>query len=101
MEWKSPFIIYRLNVESKLDEVYHTADMKKAKYWLSYIAQPGDVLCRTPAHPKHSRKSAQPEYWQHKEMSGKTSAEGDKWTEYARGKGFTLKYPEEQQREPE
>lgn len=101
MEWKSHFVIYRIDVNSRLDEVYHTDDMKKAKYWLTYIAQPGDILCRTPAHAKHSQKNKSPEYWQHKDRSGKCSVEAEKWNEYARSKGFDFKYPEEQIKAPE
>lgn len=75
MEWKSPFVIYRVSGDGKIEEVYHAADIKKAKYWLTYIAKPGDVLCKTPIHPKHTKASAKPEYWSHKEASGKILAE--------------------------
>jgi len=96
MSWTSPFIIYRITAEGKLEEVFHAGDMKKAKYWLTYIAMPGDILCRTPAHPKHTHASKAPEYWQHKEVSGKPSSEENKWKEFAKNKNFNFNYPEDQ-----
>ena len=66
MDWTVPFVIYRVTEEGKLEEVFLAEDFKAASYWLSYIAQPGDVLCKTPLHKKHSHSSAKPEYWSHK-----------------------------------
>lgn len=94
MDWKSPFIVYRISADGKLEEVFRCEDMKKAKYWLTYIAQTGDVLCRTPVHPKHSKKSNQPEYWCHKEASSSPSSEESAWREWARSKNTELIFPE-------
>ncbi len=96
MEWSSPFIIYRISQDAKLEEVYHASDLKRAKYWLTYIAQPGDVLCKTPAHPKHSHTSKCPEYWSHKAQSGLPLSQEEKWKEFAKSKNFTFIFPEEQ-----
>jgi hypothetical protein len=96
MDWKSPFIVYRIIGDGKLEEVFHAEDIKKAKYWLTYIAQPGDVLCKTPVHPKHSKQSKGPEYWSHKEQSGKPSSTEDDWKNFAKNKNFTFVFPEEQ-----
>jgi hypothetical protein len=101
MEWKSAFVVYRLNIESTLEEVYHCDDLKKAKYWLTYIAQPGDLLCRTPVHPKHSQKSKAAEYLQHKDRGGQCTTDTEKWNEQARAKGFDFKFPEEQLKAPD
>jgi hypothetical protein len=79
MDWKTPYIVYRLNAEKCMEEVFWTSDIKKAKYWLTYIAKPGDVLCKTPAHPKHSHQSKTPEYWSHKESSGKPCTNEHAW----------------------
>jgi hypothetical protein len=73
MEWKSPYVIYRLMSDGKAKIVSLPEDVTKAKYWLQYIAEPFDVLCKSPAHPKHSKKDELPEYWAHKEKSGKPS----------------------------
>lgn len=101
MDWKSPFIVYRITAEGKLEEVFHANDLKKAKYWLTYIAQPGDVCCRTPVHPKHSQASKTPEYWSHKESSGSPSSNPESWTQYAKDKKFDLNFPTEQLAPPE
>ncbi|MBX7144382.1 MAG: hypothetical protein K1X79_08035 [Oligoflexia bacterium] len=99
MDWKSPFIVYRIGSDGKLEEVFHAQDIKKAKYWLTYIAQPGDVLCRTPAHPKHSGKSKQPEYCQHKEQSGAPSSKEDAWKEHAKKSNWNSGFPDQQSAE--
>lgn len=100
MEWSSPFIIYRISAESKLEEVYHAADLKQAKYWLTYIAQPGDVLCKTPVHPKHSKTKKTAEYWSHKEHSGTPSSKEEQWIEMAKARGFAFVFPAEQLTQP-
>ena len=96
MEWKSPFIIYRISAEGQLQEVFHAEDLKQAKYWLTYIAQPGDVLCKTPAHPKHSRTGKTPEYWSHKEGSGTPMSREDAWKKLAESRKCNFLFPEEQ-----
>lgn len=97
MSWTAPFVIYRINNDAKLEEVFHAADLKKAKYWLTYIAQPGDVLCKTPAHPKHSKQKNIAEYWSHKDHMGRSlSSEEAAWNEYAKSKQFDFAFPETQ-----
>lgn len=70
MEWKAPFVVYRLTAETQFTQVFETDDLTKAKYWLNYIAEIGDVLTRSPIHPKNS--SGLPEYFCHKVQSGKS-----------------------------
>ena len=76
MQWKSSFSVLRMQADGNLKEVFGADDIQKAKYWLSYIAEVGDLLVKTPAHPKNS--SGQPQYWSHKEQTGQavTSKEG-------------------------
>lgn len=100
MDWSSPFIVYRINAEGKLEEVFHAEDLKKAKYWLTYIAQPGDVLCKTPKHPKHSGQSKAPEYWSHKDSSGTPTMKEEAWKESVKGKGIDVAFPCEQTKPP-
>lgn len=94
MNWNTPFVVYRLSADGKLEEVFKADDIKKAKYWLTYIAQAGDVLCKTPAHPKHSQATPAPEYHGHKEQSGKPSADETQWKSFASAKGWNNKFPE-------
>ena len=96
MSWNRPFVIYRITAEGKLESVYVCDDIKQAKYWLNYIAQPGDVLCRTPAHPKHSKGSNRPEYCCHKEQSGSSATEESRWREFAKHRAGEVEFPEEQ-----
>ncbi|MBN8550326.1 MAG: hypothetical protein J0M12_13505 [Deltaproteobacteria bacterium] len=100
MDWSSPFIVYRINAEGKLEEVFHAEDLDKAKYWLTYIAKPGDVLVKTPKHPSHSGKSPTPEYWSHKELSGTPTAKEDAWNKIAKQKAPDVAFPQEQQKHP-
>ena len=93
MEWKQPFVIYRITPDAKLFQVYEASNIKEARYWLTYIAQPGDVLCRTPIHPKHSQQGTTAEYWSHKESSGKSSSREANWKKIASTKNFTLSLP--------
>lgn len=95
MGWTSSFVVYRIQ-EGKAVQVYQSDDFKEAKYWLSYIAQPGDVLCRTPKHPKHSGKAPCGEYVSHKKTSGSAAAAEAEWKEYAAGQNFDFKFPEAQ-----
>lgn len=96
MEWSAPYVVFRINASSKLEQVYLAQDIKQAKYWMGYIAQPGDVLCKTPAHPRHSKKGNAPEYWSHKEATGTLSNEEARWREHAATLGCTEGFPEEQ-----
>jgi hypothetical protein len=80
MEWKVPFVVFRPRGNGEFDEVFQTGDFKKAKYWLTYIAQKGDVLCRTPNHPKHSGgDEGMPEYWSHKNSTGAVASDEDQF----------------------
>jgi hypothetical protein len=96
MEWSNTFVIYRINAEGKANEVFLTSDFQKAKYWLSFIAQPGDVLCKTPKHAKHSGKSKSPEYWSHKVESGATVSNEALWQELAKTINFQSPFPDQQ-----
>jgi hypothetical protein len=84
MEWQQPFVIYRITAEGKLEAVHWAADIKSAKYWLTYIAQPGDVLCKTPTHPKHTKAKDCAEYWSHKEQSGSPKSDETAWKKWAK-----------------
>lgn len=96
MEWVSPFIVYRITSNNRLEEVFHAEDLKKAKYWLTYIAKPGDVLCKTPLHPKHSKQNNKPEYWSHKEKSGQPSSNESEWKKLVQQSTDQVEFPCEQ-----
>ena len=93
MDWNSPFVIYRISPEGKLTQVHVAPDIQKAKYWLTYIAQPGDVLCKTPLHPKHSKKNSQPEYYSHRAESKTVVTDENGWKAIAGEKKCDLQFP--------
>lgn len=96
MDWNVPFVIYRINAAGQVEEVFQGHDLKSAKYWLTYIALPGDVLCKTPLHPKHSRTTGAPEYWSHKD-NGRDPVMNEKdWLELAQKMQFVGPFPEQQ-----
>lgn len=53
MAWNKPYIIIRIAADGSVTKVHETEKIKDARYWLSYIALPGDAIFQTPAHPKH------------------------------------------------
>ena len=95
MDWHSPFVVYRITPEGKLQEVFHAHTLKKARYWLQYIAQPGDVCCMTPMNAKHSQKTPKAEYLGHKEKSGQPTWDEKRWAEIAKSKNIS-EFPAEQ-----
>ena len=99
MEWKSSYIVYRIAEDNSVQEVFHTDDLKKAKYWINYIAQTGDVLVKTPAHPKHNKGTKVGEYWSHKDPSGGATSDLAKWAAYLKKHNLKPVWPEEQLQE--
>jgi hypothetical protein len=89
--WNATYVVFRNQGKGNLVEVFQTSDFKGAKYWLTYIAEVGDVLCRTPSHPRYSRDDGKPEYWSHKEASGAVTADESLWQEqYVKGQGMNF-----------
>ena len=88
MTWKTPYAVYRLGTEGKASLVSTPEDITKAKYWIQYIAEPYDVLCKTPLHPKHSKKSDAPEYWSHKQIDGKPGQSEQEWLNFWTQQGW-------------
>lgn len=79
MEWEAPYVILRAKEGAKYTEVFQCTDFKKAKYWLTYIAEVGDVLCKTPAHPRFGSDRKVPEYFSHKTDCGIVRTNKDEW----------------------
>jgi hypothetical protein len=98
MDWRVPFVVYRITGDGKLEEVFVAEDFKAASYWLSYIAQPGDVLCKTPLHKKHSHTSQKAEYWSHKGNGRELVSSEESWKQISQQKQFCGDFPEEQQK---
>lgn len=79
MNWETTYVVFRQQDGGKATIVHSPADLSSAKYWMQYIAEPFDVLCKTPIHPKHTKKLEIPEYWAHKEKSGKLAYQEADW----------------------
>lgn len=95
MEWSVSYVVYRIAPDNSVTEVFHTDTISKAKYWMSYIAIEGDVLCKTPKHPKHSNSTKIGEYWSHKEKKGVVS-DINKWAIFLASRNLSPDWPEEQ-----
>ena len=96
MDWKAPFIVYRIASDGSFTEVYHAQNLQKATYWLTYIAEVGDCLCSTPAHPRNQDSVKQPVYWSHKSSAGKIARDQQGWhKEFLKG-AEVLNFPVEQ-----
>jgi hypothetical protein len=93
VEWTVPFVIFRPKDGGQFEEVFQTSDFKKAKYWLTYIAEVGDVLCRTPNHPKYGGKAPNPEYWSHKISAGTLESDQSKFTKHSTA-GDIMSFPQ-------
>lgn len=78
MSWEKCYAIVRVLEEGKSAVVHQADTLKDSKYWLSYIAQPGDGMFQTPKHAKHKGSDGL-EYFAHLEERGKVLYDEDKW----------------------
>lgn len=99
MDWNSPFVVYRVSDEGKLEQVFAAQDFQEAIYWLSYIAQTGDVLCKTPVHRKHSHSSQRAEYWSHKGTHRSTITDEQLWRKLMSKRNFNGEFPDHQNKQ--
>ena len=93
MSWTDTFVMYRPTPQGGLTAVFQTSDFKKAQYWMKFIAQVGDVCCRTPTHPKHTKGTQLAEYWCHKEASGAPATSEDAWKTIAQSLKCEPEFP--------
>jgi hypothetical protein len=96
MEWRDPFVVYRVTETGQLEQVFVAKDFEAAQYWLTYIGQAGDVLCKTPAHKRHSHRSPRPEYWSHKGPERGAVTDEERWRKLMSKRNFSGEFPEEQ-----
>jgi len=79
MSWESKYVVCRPDEKSKqLEEVFNCDEIKKARYWLRYIAEVNDVLFTTPLHPKNGTESDLC-YFSHKTDSGEVENDDLSW----------------------
>ena len=78
MSWNTPYIVIRLGDDESVEVVHSAASLKDARYWLQYIAMPGDAIFLTPAHDRH-KGDGPPEYKAHLISRGKIDYNEDRW----------------------
>ena len=93
MDWQSQFVVLRVSSDRKVTQVFESSDLQKAKYWIKYIAQTADVLCRTPLSPKHTKSNSKPEYWSHKEASGQPVSDQESWLNAVKSSWPEFEFP--------
>ena len=90
MAWDKPYIVIRADESGGATIVHSAANIKDARYWLQYIAQAGDALFQTPAHPKCTGQD-KPSYYAHLIARGKIAHDEQQWvTTTLRGKELRL-----------
>lgn len=90
MSWKSPYIIVRVT-DGVATVIHEAALVKDARYYLQYIAQPGDALFQTAAHPKYSG-SGGPTYQGHLLKRGNIQHDEAAWLALILKKGEQLSF---------
>lgn len=88
-----PYIIVRVGADGQGQVVHSTDTLKDARYWLTYIAEAGDALFTTPAHPKYDGNGA-PKYNAHLLSRGKVEYSEEKWRSQLAQGGATLTLPQ-------
>ena len=78
MAWDKPYIVIRVGEDGNAAVVHSALNIKDARYWLQYIAQAGDALFQTPAHPKCAGQD-KPSYYAHLIARGKIAHEESFW----------------------
>ncbi len=89
-EWKA-YITVRVGADGVAEVVYQADTIKDARYWLSYIAMPGDALFTTPSHPKYAGNGA-PTYMSHLVSRGKTEHDAAAWKKQVPNAAGELKF---------
>ncbi|MDD2943810.1 MAG: hypothetical protein PHC51_12700 [bacterium] len=78
MSWEKSYAIVRVSAEGQSSVVHQAETLKDSKYWLNYIALPGDCMFQTPKHAKQKGSDGL-EYFAHLEARGKILYDEAKW----------------------
>lgn len=76
---ESPYIVLRTDAQGIAYVVYATDKIKDARYWLNYIAQPGDGLFHSSSHPRYAGNNGKPEYKSHLVGRGNIAYDEKQW----------------------
>ena len=89
-----PYIFLRIDEQGVASAVHSANTIKDAKYWLSYIAQPGDALFQTPKHPKY-KGIGTPTYYAHLVKRGVLAYDENQWHLQVQKDGSQIKFPDD------
>ncbi|MCC6952928.1 MAG: hypothetical protein IT290_02300 [Deltaproteobacteria bacterium] len=78
MNWETPWVVLRVKESGQASVVYACKTVKEGKYWLQYIAQPGDAMFQTPLHPKCAG-TTEPTYFAHLIARGDIGHDRGSW----------------------
>jgi hypothetical protein len=92
MNWEKPYVILRTKEGGECEQVHEADTIKDARYWLNYIAEPGDAIFKTPAHPKHEN-SDKLEYKAHLISRKDIGYDEQSWLQMATKDGVKPKLP--------
>jgi hypothetical protein len=93
MAWENAYILIRVDENLQARVVHSANTLKDARYWLQYIAEPGDALFTTPVHPKYSG-DGKPAYMSHLLARGKIEYAEEKWKAQVTGGQMQIQLPE-------
>ncbi len=94
MSWNTEYIIIRTDASGCAQIVHEARSIKDSRYWLQYIALPGDAIFTTSLHPKYSGNGT-PLYSAHLVSRGKIEHDEAKWRKQVLSSGVELQLPTE------
>ena len=97
MAWETPYIIVRTNEQGKALIVHTGQKLKDTRYWLQYIALPGDAILKTTEHPKYDGQGGAPSYYAHLKSRGDIQHDEAAWKAQVTPEGGSLVLPSSQE----
>ena len=83
MEWKNAYVLVRPERNGTLNVVHTAEQLKDARYWLQYIAEPGDAIFVTPTNPQYKGKNGEPTFMSYLVSRGKLDHSEPAWKRQA------------------
>ena len=78
MSWHAAYLIIRVSNLGQAEIVHTSHLIKDARYWLQYIAMPGDAIFLSSRHPKYSG-DGKPKYFAHLITRGQIAYDEKIW----------------------
>ena len=87
--WVNPYIIVRVQEDGSIAVVHQTEKLKDARYWLTYISEPGDAIFTTPEY-KQYKGDGSPTYMAHLLKRGDVKYDEKAWRAMVKKEAATL-----------